>query len=88
MSRFIEISSFIIIFIGLLISIVGAYAVYTGSHIDVRCFGEDCNKSIEIYPWWFIFYPLIGGFLIILIGILFLAILSITENIKLKDDFK
>ena len=79
MNKFPEIFCFVLIFIGLVVSIVGGYVTYVGSHIEIQksCIGEDCNQqSIQIYPYWTILFPVIGGVLVGLLGIAILCIID------------
>ena len=85
MNKFPEIFSFVLIFIGLVVSIVGGYVTYIGSHIEIErnCIGEVCApQSVEMYPYWFIAFPVVGGTLIVLLGITILCIVNEIEDEK------
>ena len=86
MIKFPEIFGLILIAVGLTISIVGGYAVYTGSHIEIQrnCVGEVCTpQNVQIYPYWVIVFPAIGGILIALTGLSFLYIMIDIETEKI-----
>ena len=83
MNKFPDIFSFVLIFVGLVTIVVGGYATYVGSHVDIQrnCIGEVCTpQSVEFYPYWFIAFPIVGGTLIVLLGITILCIVNSIEG--------